>query len=342
MRAAVLHEAGGALVVEEVPRPEPGPDEVLIRVRACGLGLTLVWNRNERRRPGRLPRIIGHEIAGDVVATGERVGRIQAGDRVAVYYYLTCGSCRWCRNGRESLCQNREGQVGGEIDGGLAEFVRVPCANVCPIPGEVGYLDAAIAADALATSLHILNGRARVVAGETVLVVGGGGGVGAHVVQVARLLGARVIAADISAEKLELAARAGAEDVIDSTGTRIDEVVSRLTDGLGVDVVVEMVGLEDTLRQSAASLGRSGRLVLVGSYDRDASLAVTHSTLRGEASVMGSQYCTRSDIEQALTLVAQGRIRPIVPHVCKLEEADAVLGRIERMELAGRACVVFD
>ena len=342
MKAAVLCEAGGPLVVQDVPRPEPGPGEVLIGVRACGLGLTLVWNRNGRRPGGRLPRIIGHEIAGVIVDVGELVDRVAPGDRVAVYYYLTCGSCRWCQRGRESLCENRRGSVGREVDGGLAEFVRVPAANVCVLPAGVTYVDAAITADAIATSLHVLTSRARVVAGETVLVVGGGGGVGVHMVQMARLLGARVIAADLTSEKLSLASGAGADEVVDSSRLRIDEEVRRLTDGRGVDVVVEMVGVDDTLRQSAASLDRGGRLVLVGSYDRDASLSVTHSTLRGEASVMGSQYCTRSDVERALLLVARGRIRPIVSLLCDLEQADAVLGRIERMELAGRACVVFD
>ena len=342
MKAAVLHEAGGSLVIEDVSRPEPASEDVLIRVRACGLGLTLVWNRNGRRGPGRLPRIIGHEIAGDVAQVGERVDRIQPGDRVAVYYYLVCGSCRWCLSGRESLCDNRKGRVGDDIDGGLAEFVRVPFTNVCLLPANVSYVDGAIAADAMATSLHILTARAGIVAGETVLVVGAGGGVGVHVVQMARFLGARVIAADVTPEKLALATEAGADEVIDSAKTGIDEAVRHLTDGRGVDVVVEMVGLDETLAQSAASLGKAGRLVMVGSYDRKASLAVAHSTLRGEAAVMGSQYCNRSDLERTLTLVSQGRMRPIVPHLYDLDEADAVLGRIERMELGGRACVVFD
>jgi propanol-preferring alcohol dehydrogenase len=342
MKAAVLHEVGGPLVVEDVPHPVPGPDQVLIRVRACGLGLTLVWNRNGRRSAGRLPRIIGHEIAGDVVETGRMVDHIQPGERVAVYYYLVCGSCRWCRRGRENLCENRKGQIGREMDGGLSEYVSVPVANVCPIPPNVTYVDAAIAADAIATSLHILTSRAQVVAGETVLIIGGGGGVGIHLVQMAKYLDARVIVADITAEKLSLASEAGADEVVDSSRLRIDEEVHRLTDGCGVDIVVEMVGLDETLSQGVACLDRGGRLVMVGSYDRNASLAVTHSTLGGEASVMGSQYCTRSDLERALLLVDQGRIRPIVPVLCDLEQANGVLKRIERKEVAGRACVVFD
>jgi propanol-preferring alcohol dehydrogenase len=340
MVAAVLERAGGPLVVRAVARPTPGPGEVIVRVRACGLGLTLVWNRNGRH-DARLPRIIGHEIAGEIAEVGPAVDAYRVGDRVAVYYYLTCGVCRWCARGRENLCEDRAGQVGREIDGGLAEYVRLPQANLCRLPDEISDVDAAISTDAIATSVHVLTARARVEADETVLVVGAGGGVGIHMVQVARMLGARVIAVDRTPEKLRLATEAGATNVVDPGRADFDAAVAELTDGRGVDVVIEMVGLEDTLRRSAASLGRGGRLVLVGSYDRDAVLAVNHGTLQGEGSVIASQYCTRAELEQTIGLVVAGRLRPMVTRLCGLDEADAVLREIESMTLAGRACVVF-
>jgi propanol-preferring alcohol dehydrogenase len=340
MQAAVLHEPGGPLVIEDVPRPEPGPDEALVRVRACGLGLTLAWNR-AGGRGGRIPRIMGHEIAGDVVQVGDRVERVRVGDRVCVYYYLTCGSCRWCRRGLDNLCADRRGHVGRDVDGGLAEFVSLPAANLCPIPAGVGDVEAALAADAIATALHVIHGRARVEAGESVLVVGAGGGVGVHVVQVARLHGAVVIAVDIDPDKLRLASEAGADHVVDASASGFDVEVARLTGGAGVDVVVELVSTDDTLRMSAACLGTGGRLVLVGSYDRRASLPVRHASLRGEASVLSSQYCTRSDLERALSLLAQGRLRAMATRLCSLADADRMLRSIERKEVAGRACVVF-
>lgn len=341
MRAAVLHEPGGALAVEDRPRPEPGAGDVLLRVRACGLGLTLVWNRNGRR-DAPLPRIIGHEIAGDVVAVGPSVEGIWPGDRAAVYYYLSCGSCRRCRGGQDNLCEDRRGQVGREIDGGLAEYVRLPAANLCPIPPGVDYVGAAIAADAIATPLHVLASRARVEPGETVVVIGAGGGVGVHAVQVARHLGARVIAVDRTAEKVALAEAAGAEAALVFDAETLADAVRRLTDGRGADVVVELVGLAATMRAGAACLGTAGRLVLVGSYDRAAELRVRHETIRGERTILGSQYCTRAELATALALVDEGRVRPVVTRTCTVDEADAVLREIEAMTLSGRACVVFD
>jgi alcohol dehydrogenase, propanol-preferring len=167
MRALILKEPGGPLLLEDVPLPQPGPFEVLVRVRACGLGLTLVWNRNGRGSGDggagdKLPRIIGHEIAGDVVECGAHVRNFQPEDRVNVYYYLTCGDCRWCNVGREDLCDSHTGYVGRQIDGGLAEYVKLPARNLCHIPAEVSYMDAAITADAIATPVHVLRERAQV------------------------------------------------------------------------------------------------------------------------------------------------------------------------------------
>jgi len=346
MRALVLKEPGGPLILEEVPRPQPGPTEVLVRVRACGLGLTLVWNRNGRGSgdggaEDRLPRIIGHEIAGDVVECGSNVQNFRSGDRVNVYYYLTCGDCRWCNVGREDLCDHHTGYVGRQIDGGLAEYVTLPARNLCHIPAAVSYRDAAVTADAIATPVHVLRERAQVKSPETVLIVGAGGGVGIHMVQMAKVLGARVIAVDISAEKLALAREMGADEVINSRQVDFAAEARQMTRGRGVDVVVEMVGVSETLAASLRSVGKGGRIVFVGFYDNQAVLPLNPRSLSGEIVLTGSRYCTRQQLAEAVELVAQGRIRPVITRVCQLEEADEVLRSIERMELAGRACAML-
>jgi alcohol dehydrogenase, propanol-preferring len=328
---------------EDVPMPQPGPGEVLVRVRACGLGLTLVWNRDGRGgASGKLPRIIGHEVAGDVTEVGPYVDGFNPGDRVNVYYYLICGHCRWCDQGRDDLCEHQASMVGRQIDGGLAEYVKLPARNLCHLPPEISYVDTAVTADAIATPVHVVRERAQPKAPDTVLVVGAGGGVGIHMVQMAKVLGAsQVIAVDITAEKLALAQQNGADSVINALEVGFDEEVLRLTKGHGVDIVVEMVGVTDTLERSLRSLGKGGRLVWVGTYDGQAMLPVTQEALRGECLLMGSRYCARHELAEAVELVARGRIRPAVTRLCQLEEADAVLRSIERMELAGRACAVL-
>ena len=324
MKALVLKEPDGPLVAEEVPMPHPGPDEAVVRVRACGLGLTLVWNRKGRGSSGsefgdKLPRVIGHEIAGEVVECGLGVRNFKVGDRVNVYYYLTCGDCRWCNVVREDLCDNHAGYVGRQIDGGLAEYVKLPVRNLCHIPGDISYMDAAVTADAIATPVHVLRERAHLKSPETVMIVGAGGGVGIHMVQMAKVMGARVIAVDISAEKLALAKEMGADEVVNAREVGFDEEARRFTKGRGVDVLVDMVGLPDTLEASVRSVGKGGRVVFVGSYDNNAVLPLNPRALSGEIYLTGSRYCSRQELIEAAELVSQGRIRPVINRICSLE-----------------------
>jgi propanol-preferring alcohol dehydrogenase len=231
--------------------------------------------------------------------------------------------------------------VGRQIDGGLAEYVTLPARNLCHIPAEVSYPEAAVTADAIATPVHVLRERAQVKSPETVLIVGAGGGVGIHMVQMAKVLGARVIAVDITAEKLALAREMGADEVINSQQVDFAAEARQMTRGRGADVVVEMVGLSETLAASLRSVDKGGRIVFVGSYDPRAVLPLNPRSLSGEIMLTGSRYCTRQQLAEAVELVARGRIRPVITRVCQLEEADEVLRSIERMELAGRACAIL-
>jgi len=206
----------------------------------------------------------------------------------------------------------------------------------------LGYVDGAVTADAIATPMHVLRERARLRASETVLVVGAGGGVGIHMVQMARALGGRVLAVDLSADKLALAKEEGADETINSAEVAFDEEARRLTGGRGVDVVVEIVGTRETMEASIRSLGKGGRLVVVGTYEPDAALTVSPRLLiHNEIILTGSRYCSRQDLVETVEMVVRGRIRPIVTRTCSLEESDEVLRMIERKELTGRAAVVF-
>src|SRR6266849_3453183 len=215
MKAMVLHALGGPLRLEEVPVPRIGPNDALVRVRATGVGLTVVIMTANPGLVTRFPRIPGHEVAGEVVAVGSQVQTVKQGDRVACHFYLTCHACPFCRSGRETLCPNFKGYLGMAADGGYAEYLAVPALNLCPIPEGVSDLDAAIATDAIATPLHACREEGKIGPGDQVLVVGAGGGVGIHAVQMAKLCGGWVLGADLTDEKLEMVRTVGADDVID-------------------------------------------------------------------------------------------------------------------------------
>ena len=200
MRAAVLGEFGGDVAVRDVPDPAPGIGQVLVEVVACGVGLTL-----ERARTGALggttPRVVGHELGGIVAGVGPGVTGWKTGDRVTASFYLTCGSCEMCVSGRETLCTAWRGYLGLHIDGALASAVVLPAANLVRVPDGVGLDEAAIAADAIATPYHVFAERAPLRPGQTVGVIGAGGGVGVHMAGMARAFGARVVAIELSDQR---------------------------------------------------------------------------------------------------------------------------------------------
>src|SRR5579884_1992369 len=212
VKAQRLHEWGGRVSLDEVPVPVPGSGEVLLRVEACGIGLTVLncLRGDLGNDPDDLPRIPGHEIVGTVVGAGEGVSDAWLGQRVCVHFYLFCGSCRRCVAGSEPLCENLTGNVGVQRDGGYAELVAIPVQNAVRLPDGVDPVLATAIPDAIATPVHVAH-RASIAPGERVVVIAAGGGVGVHMVQVAQLFGAEVLALDAADGKLDyLAAEFGA------------------------------------------------------------------------------------------------------------------------------------
>ena len=262
MRALVLERFGGPFVARDVPTPAIAPHEALVRVRNVGVCGTDVKIRANRMGLGVIPLIMGHEIAGEVAEVGAEVRGFAPGNRVVVNFYLTCGRCAFCRAGRDTLCPETR-QHGFSIDGGFAEYVKTPGVNLCKVPDHVSLEGACILGDAVATSYHAITKRAQVRPGTTVALVGVGG-VGLHALQMARLAGAWVVAIDVSEARLELARSLGADAVIDARRGPFHDAVRKLTDGQGVDVVLEFVANETTLPSSYQSVRRAGRLVFVG------------------------------------------------------------------------------
>lgn len=343
MKAMVLKAKNVPLVLEAVPDPVPGPGEAVARVLACGAGLTIHHTRVGRVEV-QYPRIIGHEITGEIVALGPGVTELKAGDPVTAYFYLTCGRCYYCRINRETLCENFGGYVGREVDGGYAEYIRLPARNFLKLPEGLDWrgrpAEVGVICDAVATPVKVIR-KARLSPHDTVAVFGAGGGLGVHMTMVARWARARkVIAVDVRASKFETCLKAGADAVVDASEGRVAEQLLELTGGRGVDVAIDFVCANGTQQAAIAALARGGRLVVLAGHGQPFEVH-SGSFLRRELELLGSRYATRQEVLDALELVARGELTPIVTEKVPLEQAEQLHQRLDRGLVAGRAAVVI-
>jgi propanol-preferring alcohol dehydrogenase len=348
MKAMVLEEFGAPLKLMDRPIPDIGPNDALIKVRACGIGMTVV---SMIATPGRVtsyPRIPGHEIAGEIIDIGSEVKSFQIGQRVTNHFYLTCGNCRYCRSARETLCENFRGNVGSGCDGGYAEYVALPERNLVPIPDGVTDVQAAIASDAIATPYHACHKEAQISPGDDVLIIGAGGGVGIHMVQMARLCGGRVIAAEVSEDKLSLAQSMGADEIIDARGRDLVKQVKALTNGRGVDAAIDIVAASETLQACLESLAPGGRMVIIGSrpkavFGADPVFAVNPQEFMKQAQeIHGSKYVNNEEILRTLELVKLERIKAVVGRTFCLQEVEEAHELLRKNKIAGRAAMVIE
>ncbi len=339
MKALVLHAANTPFSLEDVPDPVAGPGEAVARVIACGSGLT-IQHIKAGRNPTAFPRIIGHEITGEIVEIGSGVAGLSVGDPVTTYFYLNCGHCRWCRTGRETLCENLKGTIGRVIDGGYAEYMKLPARNFIKLPEGLDYrahpAEVGVVADALATPLKVIR-RGRVAPSDTVAVFGAGGGLGIHMLMMAKWAHARVIAVDVRPEKFAACRTAGADATVDGSRNDLLEALLDLTDGHGIDVAIDFVGTEATLRSAFDALGRGGRLV---SLAGEGGLRLPSSPLRRkEIDILGSLYCTRQEVIETLDLVARGQVWPMVTEIGTMADAEAIHARLAQGLVTGRAAL---
>ena len=340
MKAMLLRGPNLPFEPVDMPDPAPGPGEAVARVITCGSGLTIQHVKAGRRNVA-FPRIIGHEITGEIVAVGAGVSHLRIGDGVTAYYYLNCGHCRWCLANLEPVCAHTGGNVGLECDGGYAEYIKLPAHIFIKLPEALDYkahpAEIGVVTDALATPYKVLR-RARIRPGETVAVIGAGGGVGIHQVMMAAWANARVIAVDVAPSKFEACRKAGADATVDPHHTDLVGALRELTGGEGVDVVVDYVCTAATLEAAVKALGRRGRLVVLGGAAQPFALPA-RDMLLNEYEVLGSRYVTRAEIVETFDLVARREVWPLVTDVRPLAEAEAVHERVERGEVTGRAAL---
>ncbi len=319
MKAIVFSTHGGPEVLKFTDAPDPAirPNEVLVRVKACALNHLDLWvRRGIPNVPIPLPHIPGSDVAGEIAQIGADVTTVRVGQKVVLAPGVTCGKCPACVAGLDNHCR-QFANLGYLIDGGCAEFVRVPEVNCLPYPENLTFEEAASIPLVFQTAWHMLLARAELQPGEDVLILGAGSGVGSAAIQVAKFFGARVIATAGSDEKLQKAKQLGADHLINHKTQKIRDEVRRITSKRGVDVVFEHVGTA-TWDDSFASLALGGRLVTCGAttgYDAKVDLRFLFSR---QLSLLGSYMGTKSELHSVMRLVASGRFQPIVDRIFPL------------------------
>jgi NADPH:quinone reductase-like Zn-dependent oxidoreductase len=321
MRAAVVREHGGTdkVAVEQVPVPAAGPGEVLVRVKAAGLNHLDLWvRRGVPGHPFPLPMILGCDFAGVVEDVGAGVRNAKAGDEVCAAPGFSCGTCAQCLAGADNLCKGY-GIFGEMRDGGCAEFQVVPAANLLPKPPGMTWEAAAAWPLAFLTAWHMLVARAKVQPGETVLVHAAGSGVGSAAIQIAKLLGARVLATASTDAKCARGRELGADHVVNHAHEDWVQAVRRLTGKRGVDVVFEHTG-QATWEGSVKSLVWGGRLVTCGATSGFEAKFDLRVLFFKQLSFLGSTMGSRAELWTILGLIRDGKLRPVVDRVMPLEQ----------------------
>ncbi len=340
MRALTLRQTGGIDFLEPRKMPDPGnpaPGWVRIRVKAAALNrLDLFVTQGLPHTKPSFPHVVGSDATGEVDAVGAGVTSVQFGDRVVVNPGLSCRQCTPCRAGEQPLCRDYR-ILGEHLPGTMAEFLLVPEQNVAVIPAEIPWAEAAAFTLATLTAWRMLTSRARVQPGETVLVWGAGGGVAQASIQIATLLGARVVATSGSAAKLPTARELGAELVLNHA---TEDVVRRVRDltGGGVDVVVDTVG-EATWASSLRALRPMGRLVTCGATSGPQVALDLRKLFWFQWSILGSTMGNDAEFQAIVEHFRQGRLRPVVDSVVPLAEGPAAYARLAAGSQSGKLVI---
>jgi L-iditol 2-dehydrogenase len=334
MKALLLSEYNKLDITDEMPRPVPGPGEVLVRIAACGICGSDVHGydgSSGRRIP---PLVMGHEAAGTVAGTGDGVRQFNAGDRVTFDSTVYCGECEYCQVGDVNLCDNRQvvGVSCGDYrrHGAFAEYVVVPERIVYRLPDEIGFTEAAML-EAISVALHAVR-VAELKGGETAFVIGAGM-IGLLTLQAAHALGcSRVFVADLDATRLRLAREMGADETIDVSGAAMLAEVLRLSGGKGIDVVFEAVGREQTVTAAIDSARKGGTVVLIGNITPEVRLPLQKVVSR-QIRLQGTA-ASSGEYPEAIELMRTGaiRVKPLITAVVPLEEGPQWFARLHKGE----------
>lgn len=340
MHAILVKQPGDLDVLEytEIPDPQPAPHEVVAKVYRCGVCFHDLVTRNGTLKAGvSMPCVLGHEVAGEVVAVGSAVGDFRIGQRIATTQRSAiCGQCRFCRSGYEALCPKRVFMGDHGYNGGYAQYLAVDAKCVAAIPDGVSYESAAIASCAIGTGLNAIRDVGRVRMGDTVLITGAGGGLGVHAIQLARLAGAWVIAQTTSPDKASQLKELGADEVVTSARSEdFSGQVRELTQGRGVDVIVDNVGTP-LFAPTRKSLAIQGRWLLIGQLSGEFVPFNPAQLFLKNQSMLSVTSTSRRQLEDVLQLLALGKVQACIDRTYPLAQASQAHARLATGEALGR------
>ena len=341
MKAAFFKEHGGAekVLYADYRDPVPGPDDVVVRVRACGVNhVDMLLLDGRFPPPEGLPHVNGCEVTGTLESVGAAVTGLAPGARVVVFPGFACGSCEYCLRGERTVCV-RYGYLGAHRDGGYAELVKAPAANILSLPDAISFETGAALPMAMLTSWHALVARAGLSPGQTVLVQAAGSGVGSAAIQIARLVGARVIATVGSDDKIEFARALGAEDVVNYRTHDFVEATKAWTKRRGADVVVEHIGGE-TFEKSIYALTRLGTLVTIGSHDTHWGRMDLRHVYSKNLRIVGTNLGSILELRTILDYVVAGRLKPVIDRAFGLKDARAAVQYVLDRKNKGKVLLV--
>lgn len=337
MKAVLFRQHGGPdkLSYEDLPIPTIGLDDVLVRVKACALNHLDLWVRQGNPAyPMPLPHVLGSDVAGILEQVGSNVDSVTVGQRVFVSPGISCWKCEHCLAGRDNFCRSYS-LLGAMMHGGYAEYVKVPFRNVLPIPENLSFEQAAAFPLVSVTASHMLFALAGLQHGETVLIMGAGSGVGMMAVQMAKLSGARVLTTVGSDDKIPKAVLLGADAVINHAKEKVADRVKLLTEGRGVDVVIEHIGPE-VWDSSLESLAKGGRLITCGATTGgDVKLNLRYVFSR-QLTIKGSYMGTRAELVKAADMMGQGRLISVIDRTFPLQQARAAQELMESRKFFGK------
>jgi NADPH:quinone reductase-like Zn-dependent oxidoreductase len=341
VKAAYFREHGGAdrILYEDYRDPAPAPGEALVRVRACALNQVDMLLLDGRFPPPEgLPHVNGCEVTGTVEATGDGGPGLARGQRVIIFPGFSCGICEYCLRGERTVCV-RYGYLGAHRDGGYAELVTAPAANLLPLPEAISFEDGAAVPLAMLTAWRALVVQAQLRPGQTVLVQAAGSGVGSAAIQIARLVGARVMTTVGADDKIEFARALGAEHVVNYRTHDFVEAARAWAGKRGVDVVVEHIGGE-TFERSIYALTRLGTLVSIGSHDTHWGRLDLRHVYSKNLKIVGTNLGSILELRTLLDNVAAGRLRPVVDRVFPLSDARAAVQHVLDRKNKGKVLLV--